>query len=216
MWDIHHDQFNSTLSKLSRRQILCKFHACHQAKDNKMNTYFTRLIDYRKQLSDSAEEISGESFVTHLFTYLPKEFATTINIFEGQALAPTSQHIMDAIRLDEEKAALVTEIGQASAGDALYSQRVYRGRGRGGSGRFGPPKTKWCTYRKLDNHTTQACGKRKRAKSGNGNSSGNDSSGGDNAVGSDMKACYHRGIPGHIRHDCIHYKGAKETRNTVR
>jgi len=114
-----------------------------------MNTYFTRLIDYRKQLSGSSEEISGESFVTHLFTYLPKEFATTINIFEGQAPPPTSQHIMDAIRLDEEKAALVTEIGEASTGDALYFQRVYRGRGRGGSGRLdhkrrtGAPTAKW-------------------------------------------------------------------------
>jgi hypothetical protein len=29
---------------------------------------------------------------------------------------------MDAIRLDEEKAALVTEVREASTGDALYSQ----------------------------------------------------------------------------------------------
>jgi len=68
----------------------------------------------------------------------------------------------------------------------------------------------------MDNHTTEACGKPKCPQTGNGNSGGNDSSGGDNAGGSDEKVCYHCGIPGHIRPDCIHYKRAKETRNRVR
>ena len=74
----------------------------------------------------------------------------------------------------------------------------------------------------MGNHTTEACGKWKRAHSGNvnsggnGNSGGNDSSGGDNDGGSDETVCYHCGIPGHIRPDCIHYKRAKETQNQVR
>jgi len=132
MWDILHDRFDNTLSKLGRTQILRKFHACHPAKDEKMTTYFTRLIDYRNQLSGSAEEISEDSFVTHLFTHILKEFATTINIFERQAPPPASQHIMDAIRLDEEKAAFVTEIADASTGAARYCQcGGYHGRGRG-------------------------------------------------------------------------------------
>jgi hypothetical protein len=97
-----------------------------------MTTYFTRLIDYRNQLSGSAKEIAEDSFVTYLFTQKPKEFATTINIFERQAPPPTSQHIMGAIRYDEEKAAFVTEIADTSTGAALYSQHGgYRGRGRG-------------------------------------------------------------------------------------
>jgi len=189
------DRFGNTLWKLGRTQILRKFHACHPARDEKMNTYFTRLIDYRNQLSGSAEEISEDSFVTHLFTHIPKEFATTINIFERQAPPPTSQHIMDSIRLDEEKAAIVTEIADASTCAPLYSQRRgYRGRGRGGCGRFGRQKTYRCTYCKMDNHTTEA-----RAQSGNGYFGGNDNSGGnDSSVGSDEKACYHCGITGHI------------------
>jgi len=146
MWDILHDRFDNTLSKLGRTQMLRKFHACHPAKDEKMTTSFTRLIDYRNQLSGSAEEISEDSVVPHLFTHIPKEFAATINIFERQAPPPTSQHIMDAVRLGEEKAAFVTEIAHASTGAALYSQRGGyhgggRGRGRGGSGRFGRQKT---------------------------------------------------------------------------
>jgi len=144
MWDILQNRFDNTLSKLGRTQILCKFHASHPAKDEKMTTYFTRLIDYRNQFSGSAEEISEDSFVNHLFTHIPKEFATTINIFERQAPPPTSQHIMNAIRLDLEKAACVTEIADALTGASLYSPcggYHGRGRGRGGSGRFGRQKT---------------------------------------------------------------------------
>jgi len=184
-----------------------------------MTTNFTRLIDYRDQLSCAAEEISEDIFVTHLFTHIPKEFATTINIFERQALPPTSEHMMDPIRLNEEKAAIVTEIVEASTGAAHYSQRrgyCGRGRGCGGSGRFGSQMTYRCTYCKMDNHTTEACGKQKHAQSGNGNSGGSGNSGandssGDNAGGSDETVCYHCGIPGHIRCDCIHYKQAKES-----
>jgi len=60
----------------------------------------------------------------------------TINIFERQALPPTSQHIMDAIRLDKEMAALVARMGDVSTGAALNSH--YGGcRGHGRGGRFG-------------------------------------------------------------------------------
>jgi len=82
MWDTLNDQFDNTLSKLGHRQIRCKLHACRPAKDDKMNTYFTRLIDYCNQLSSSAQEISENIFVTRLFTHIPKKLATTINIFE--------------------------------------------------------------------------------------------------------------------------------------
>jgi hypothetical protein len=97
MWDLLHDRFDNPLSKLGRMQILRKFHAYHPAKDEKMTTYFTCLIDYHNQLSGSTDKISEDSFVTHLFTHILKEFATTINIFERQAPPPTSQQIMDAI-----------------------------------------------------------------------------------------------------------------------
>jgi len=129
-----------------------------------MSTFFTHLIDCCNQLSASDEEISEDSFVTRLFTHIPKDFAPTINIFERQAPPPTSQQIMDDIRLDEEKAALVVKIADASAGAALYSQcRGYCDGGCGGNGRFGRQKKHRCTYCKMDNHTTEACGKQKRA-----------------------------------------------------
>jgi hypothetical protein len=119
MLDILHDRFDNTLSKLGRTQMLCKFHAYHPANDEKMNTYFTRLFDYRYQLSGSAKEISEDGFVTHLFTSIPKKCSTMINIFKREDPPRTSQNILDAIRLDEERAAFVTEIEDTASGAAL-------------------------------------------------------------------------------------------------
>jgi hypothetical protein len=125
----------------------------------------------------------------------------TIKIFERQIPAPTPQQVMDAIREDEEKAALVTEIGDATIGSALYSQR-----GRGGRRRYGRQKKHRCTYCKMDNHTTEACGKRKHAQQKNS----------ENAAGRrDERTCYHCGLPGHLKAKCIHYLRAKEQRGKV-
>jgi len=41
-------------------------------------------------------------------------------------------------------------------------------------------------------------------------------SGGDNPGGNEECACYHCGIPGYFRADCIYYKRAKEASNRVR
>jgi hypothetical protein len=90
MWDIPHHRFKNTLSKLGRTEIVRKFHVCHPAKDEELNTYFTCLIDYGNELSGSAKEISDDSFVAHLFANIPKEIATTISIFKRQASPPTS------------------------------------------------------------------------------------------------------------------------------
>lgn len=75
-----------------------------------INTYFSCLIDYHNQLSGSAEEITEDSFVTQLFTLRPNKFATTKNMSKQHALPPTSNHIMDAIRLEEQKAVFVNKL----------------------------------------------------------------------------------------------------------
>jgi hypothetical protein len=84
-----------------------------------MNIYFTHQIDYCTHLNGSAEEISEDSIVTHQFTHTLKEFATTINIFERQAVPPTSQHLMDAIPFGQGMAAFVTKITDNLTGGAL-------------------------------------------------------------------------------------------------
>jgi hypothetical protein len=48
----------------------------------KVNTYFSRLIDYSKQESGSAEETLKETFASNLLILTLKEFATMIKIFQ--------------------------------------------------------------------------------------------------------------------------------------
>jgi hypothetical protein len=57
-WDILQDSFDYKVPELGRTQMLRKVHACHPAKDEKMTTYCTSLVDCSNQLSSSAEAIS--------------------------------------------------------------------------------------------------------------------------------------------------------------
>jgi len=119
----------------------------------------------------------------------------------------------------ETTASLTNELGDASTGAALFTQRGgYRGRGRvhggrGGRGRrvghgghgghsgssgTGDSHESKCTYCKIDSHTTDACRKRKRAQEG-GNNGGNDEC-----------ICFQCGLPGHVEVDCVSYKRIKE------
>jgi hypothetical protein len=83
-----------------------------------MNTYFTRLIDYRNHLSGSAEKITEVSCVTDHVAQILKECATTINIFERDGPYHTCEPSMDAVQLVAEKAIFWSEIMEFSTGAA--------------------------------------------------------------------------------------------------
>lgn len=120
MWETLKKRLDNTSTSIGRTLILHKFRASHLAKDETINTYFTRLIDYRRQLIRTPEVISDQTFNAHLFITIPKDFEITTKIFQHQNTAPTLQKIMDAIRSDEEEAAL-TEIADTFTRSALYS-----------------------------------------------------------------------------------------------
>ena len=146
---------------------------------------------------------------------------------------------MDAIREDADTDALTMEIGDASTGSALYASSCGRGqfRGRGGRGRgtargrgYGrgrggryQPYTPRCTHCRMDNHTTEDCGKApkyqlytprcthchmdnhtteecRKAPKSTGNSIGI------------SKSCYYCAESGHLRANCPIRIRAKEAR----
>jgi len=105
---------------------------------------------------------------------------------------PTPDEAMHDLLEEETTASLTQELGDASTGAALFTQRGgYRGRGRcgrggrgghgghgghsgyGGSSRTGDSHESKCTYCKSDSDTTDAYRKRKRAQEG-GNNGAND------------------------------------------
>jgi len=165
---------------------------------------------------------------THISTTLSSSYETTIQIIEQRIPAPTAQQCMDAIREYAEQMTLTQEIRDLSTGAALYSRGGNRGRGsshgrgrrgggRGGGRGNGHQKHK-CTYCNMDNHTTEACGKRKHTHNDTntgGTNTGGTNTGGTNTSRNDERTCYHCGLSGHFKSDCIHFKRARDQRNTV-
>jgi len=124
---------------------------------------------------------------------------------------------MDAIRKYAERTTLTKEIGDASTGAAVYSRGGNRGRGGQGGGYGGGrgdrrQKHK-CTYCKMDNHTTEACGKRKHSE--NDTNTGRTNTGSTNTSRNDERTCYHCGLSGHYKADCIRFKRARDQRKNV-
>jgi hypothetical protein len=222
MWEILQNRLNNTTIKIGRTQILRSFHASRPIKDEGIEKYFTRLLDYRNELIGTPEEITDETLNTHIFTTVPKEYEMSIKIFEHQTPAPSPLQVMDAIKRDEKKANLVKELGDATTGSALYTQRGgYKGRGRGrGRGRGnwrgygnrgGETKDKdgneySCTHCKMNNHSTENCGilKRRGTYSGSGGfKKEND------------RSCFYCGKQGHVKTECHVRQRGRDAQNKV-
>jgi len=116
---------------------------------------------------------------------------------------------MDAICEYGKRTTLTKQIEAASTGATLYSRGRNRCRGRGRQcgghrcGRGNGRQKHKCTYCKMDNHITEACGKRKHAESDS------------NTSRNDERTCYHCGLTGHFKADCIHFKRARDQPDKV-
>jgi hypothetical protein len=213
MWEALRDRLDNASTKLGRTQVLRKFTASRPSPDETVTQYFTKLIAFRKKLIGTTENITDDAMKTHIFTTLSKSYETTIQILEQRIPAPTAQQCIDAIRKYAERTTLTNEIGEASTGAALYSRGGNRGhgsgRGRGGragarGGGRGNGRLKHKeTYCKMDNHTTETCRQRKHAESDT------------NTSRNDERTCYHCGLTGHFKADCVHFKRARDQRNKV-
>ena len=215
MWEALRARLDNASTKLGRTQLLGKFTASRPSRDEMVTQYFTKLITFHKKLIGTTENITNDAMKTHIFTTLSISYETTIQILEQRIPSPTAQQYMDMICEYAEQTTLNNEIRDASTGVALYSHGGKPGRGaqggaqgggegggRGG-GRGNRCQKHKCTYCKMDNHTTQACGKRKYTESET------------NTSRNDERTCYHCGLTGHFKADCVHFKCAREQRNKV-
>ena len=219
MWNTLETSLDTAGSYIGRQDILRQFRACRPKEDEPLKAYFTKLSNYRTQLDHTDDAITDRDFRTQIFTSLPSQYAMILMVLKHRRPLPTPEEAMHDLLEEETTTGLTKELGDASTGAALLSQRGgYRGRGRGrggrsgrggrggnvgnggsgGSGGSGDSHESKCTYCKIDSHTTDACRKRKRAQEG-GNSGGNDE-----------RICYQCGLPGHVKVDCVSYKRIKE------
>jgi len=117
--------------------------------------YFTRLINLRKELIGSPETISNETMKIDIFSTLPKEFETTINLLAQQIPVPTAQQVMDRLRDDVDQTEFAKEVIDESTGSGLYNWHR-RGGGNFGRDRGKDDKEYSCTYCKMKIQTAKA------------------------------------------------------------
>jgi len=216
MWNTLETSLDTTGSYIGRQDILRQFRACRPKQDEPLKAYFTKLSYYCIQLDHTDDAITDQDFRTHIFTSLPSQYAMISMVLKHRRPLPTPEEAMHDLLEEETTASLTKELGDASTGAALFSQRGgYRGRGRGrgcgrggrrgrggrgehgGNGGSGNSHESKCTYCKIDSHTTDACRKRKRAQKGGNN-------------GNDERICFQCGLSGHVKVDCVSYKRIKE------
>jgi len=97
MWQTLQGGLGNMTNQVGQTQISRKFHAPRQSKDRKITQYFTRLIDLCKKLMGSPKAISDETMKSHIFSTIPNEFKTTIQILKQQTPVPTAQQIVDSL-----------------------------------------------------------------------------------------------------------------------
>jgi hypothetical protein len=205
MWNLLETSLYTAGSYIGRQDILRQFRASRAKVHEPLKAYFTKLGNYRIQLDQTDDAITDRNFRTHIFTALPTKYAMISMVLKYRRPLPTSEEAMPDLLEVVNTASLTKELGDASTGAALLSQRGgYRGHdgcggcaGHGGSGGTGNSHESKCTYCKIDSHTTDACRKRKRAQEGGNN-------------GNDERICFQCGLPGHIKVECVSYKRIKE------
>jgi len=211
MWNVLETSLDTAGSYMGRQDILRQFRACRPKEDEPLETYFTKLSNYRIQLDHTDDPITDRDFRTQIFKSLPSQYVMILMALKHRRPLPTPEEAMHDLLQDETTASLTKELGDASTGATLFSHHGgYCGCGCGGHGGCGGRggrsghdgssgtgasyESKF-TYCKIGSHTTDACRKRKSAQEGGNN---------DECIG------FQSGLPGHVKVDCVSYKRIKE------
>jgi hypothetical protein len=134
MWNTLETSLDTTGSYIGRLDILRQFLACRPKEDEQLKTVFTKLRNYRIQLDHTDNAIPDQDFRTHIFTALASQYAMTFIVIKHRRPLPTPEKAMHDLLEEETTASLTKELGDASMGAALFSQRggyIGRGGGRG-------------------------------------------------------------------------------------
>jgi len=214
MWNTLETSRDTAGSHIGKQDIVRQIHAWRPKEDEPHKAYITKLSKYRTQLDHTDDAITDRDFCKQIFTSLSSQYVMISMVSKHRTPLPTPEEAMHDLLEEETATGLTKELGDASTGAALLSQRgSYRGPGRhgpggrggrggrggsggsGGGGGSGDSHESKCTYCKIDSHTTDACRKRKHAQEGGNN---------------DDRICLQCRLPGHVKVDCVSYERVKE------
>jgi hypothetical protein len=130
MWNTLETSLDTARSYIGRHDILRQFRACRPKEDESLKAYFTKLSNYRTQLDHTDDAITDRDFRTQIFTSLPSQYAMILMVLKHRRPLPTPEEAMHDLLEEETTTGLTKELGDASTGAALLSQRGgYRGQG---------------------------------------------------------------------------------------
>jgi len=138
MWTTLETSLDTVWSYIGRQDILCQFCACWPKEDEPLKAYLTKRSNYCIQLDHTDDAITDRYFHTQIFTSLPSQYAMILMLLKHRRALPTPEEAMQDLLEEETTATLTKELGDASTGVTLFTQRGdYCGRGHGRGGRGG-------------------------------------------------------------------------------
>ena len=138
MWNTLETSLDTTGSYIARHVIFRQFCACRPKEDEPRKAYLSKLSNYRIQQDHTNDAVTNRDFHTQIFASLRSQYAMILMVITHRRPLPTPEEAMHDLLEEETTASLIKELGDASTGAALFTQRGrYRGRGRGHGGRGG-------------------------------------------------------------------------------
>jgi hypothetical protein len=123
MWNTLQTRLGTTRSYIGRQDILHQFLACRPKEDESPEAYFTKLSHYRTQQDHTHNAITDGDVRMQIFTSLPLPYTMIFMVLKHRRPLPTHEDAMHDLLEEETTIDLTKELGVASTGAALFSQR---------------------------------------------------------------------------------------------
>ena len=152
MWEILKKEFDSTTSEARWTKLAIDFHGLRLESSEKVSAYCAHLIRYRKPLHATDEEIT-DKVLNHIFTTVLASYRTIVHSLkrlprEEIAIERALEELIGYEQLVPDD-----HIGDPNTGSTSGSAMYARGKNGG-------KKDYNCAHCKMDNHTTEECGRR--------------------------------------------------------
>jgi len=123
MWNTLGTSLDTAQSYIGRQDILRQFRVCQPKEEEPLKAYFTKLSNYRIQLDHTNDAITDRDFRTQIFTSLPYQYAMILMVLQHRKPLPTPEEAIHDLLEEETAASITKELGDASTGAALFTQR---------------------------------------------------------------------------------------------